>query len=110
MSFWVKIVKIGLHNVDNKSTEFILNGRALEIPVGNVKPRQSKEVTFEVRVLDMATGTTVYNTVIANRPDGNPADPGVEILNPETPPELDVFGVVTGKRRWTKRSCPLVNP
>lgn len=75
--------------VDNENSIYSVSGRAIEIPVGDLRPNQEKTVSFDVRVLDTAAGQTVYNTAVAkgsNGPDKTATDTGVPVEElPEEP-------------------------
>lgn len=71
----------GSVRVDGKTVTYGISGRALEIPVGDLKPNREAVVEFEVRVLDSAEGTTITNTAIGKGDNGDKTgtDPGVTV-------------------------------
>ena len=78
----------GSVRVDGKTVTYGISGRALEIPVGDLKPNREAVVEFEVRVLDSAEGTTITNTAIGKGDNGNKTgtDPGVTVPGPTPVP------------------------
>lgn len=78
----------GSVRVDGQTVSYGISGRALEIPVGNLKPGEAVEAAFDVRVLDSAGGTTIVNTAIGkgDNEDKTVTDPGVTVPSPTPGP------------------------
>ncbi len=71
----------GSVRVDGQTVSYGISGRAIEIPVDDLKPNQTAVVEFDVRVLGNAQGTAITNTAIARGDNGEKTgtDPGVTV-------------------------------
>ncbi len=78
----------GSVRVDGQVIAYGISGRALEIPVGDLKPNHEAVVEFDVRVLDSAEGTTITNTATGKGDNGDKTgtDPGVTVPEPTPTP------------------------
>lgn len=78
----------GSVRADGQAIAYGISGRALEIPVGDLKPNREAVVEFEVRVLDSTEGTTITNTAIGKGDNGDKTgtDPGVTVPGPTPVP------------------------
>ena len=80
----VKLVS-GSVTLNGNTVLYGIAGQAIEVTVGDLKPGAEAIVSFDVRVLDSAEGTTIENVAVAKGDNGNKTatDKGVTVPRPE---------------------------
>jgi uncharacterized repeat protein (TIGR01451 family) len=80
----IKLVS-GSVTLNGQTVSYGVAGQAIEVTVGDLKPGQDATITFDVRGLDSAEGTTVYNTAVAKGDNSQKTatDDGVTVPIPE---------------------------
>jgi uncharacterized repeat protein (TIGR01451 family) len=80
----VKLVS-GSVALNGQTVLYGIAGQAIEVTVGDLKPGAEAVVSFDVRVLDSAEGTTIENVAVAKGDNGNKTatDNGVTVPKPK---------------------------
>ncbi len=83
--------------VNNEFALYHLSGNALSVLVGDLKPGESAEITFDVQVLENAAGTTITNTALLDGDNGHgtATDKGVTIPDAVKQPDNTTAFYVT---------------
>jgi uncharacterized repeat protein (TIGR01451 family) len=81
----VKLVS-GSVTLNGKTVSYGIAGQAIEVTVGDLKPGGEAVITFDVRTLDSAAGTTFTNVAAVKGDNGEKTatDNGVTVPKPET--------------------------
>jgi uncharacterized repeat protein (TIGR01451 family) len=97
----VKLVS-GSVTLNGDTVSYGVAGQAIEVTVGDLSAGEDAIVTFDVRVLESAEGTTVYNTAVAESNNGGKTatDNGVTVPVPE--PDDSEEPAVTGSKNVDK--------
>ena len=99
----VKLVS-GSVTLNGKTVSYGIAGQAIEVTVGDLAVNEEAVISFEVRVLDSAAGTTVTNVAVAKGDNGEQTatDKGVIVPNPEDDDTDDTANKVTGSKNVDK--------
>ena len=99
----VKLVS-GSVTLNGKTVSYGIAGQAIEVTIGDLAVNEEAVVSFEVRVLDSATGTAVTNVAVAKGDNGDQTatDKGITVPNPGDDTADNTANKVTGSKTVDK--------